>query len=182
MSRGISLRIAHYVYNGKQVRILLLTPLGKVAIYYDNIEVVPTIEKIEDGRFSDVITYHLKYNYISDNIGHTLQCKLQNSSLDGNGESGERLESIAFESSNPLVRLSIGIDGEFLPYIYINEKLQPEWNYDWKYQGLVLKDGLEINIQNTDTSREYVFSVAWMFDYNDDTAYKTWLMADPTYI
>ena len=160
---------------------MLLTPLGKVVIYYDDVEIVPAMEKIENGRFSDVTTYHLKYNYISDNAQHTLQCKLQNPFIEGFAESGERLESIAFESSNPLVRLSIGIDGEFLPHCVDNGKLQPCFDYDYQYEGLVLKNGLEIDIKNTDPSREYVFSVAWLFDYNDETAHKTWLMADPAY-
>lgn len=159
---------------------MLTTPLGVIKVFLDDCEILCTCKKINSTNFPDVITYHLKYNHIFELSFHKLKCVLENPSIIGYRESGERLETVAFDSVDPFVRLSIGIDGEFLPYHLINGNLEPIYDYDYQYKGSILENGLEIELSN-DESKEYIFSIAWMFDYNDDTAHKTWYMADPTY-
>ena len=158
---------------------MLKTPIGDVKIYLDDVEVDFCLKQIFSKTYPNVTTHHLKYKCIHDDKQHTLRCILCNTDLKGYGEGGERLETIAFDSIEPCVRLSIGIDGEFCAYEY-NKNGDLKLCYKAEYDGCHLDNGLELEIKNNNI-RDFVFSVAWMYDYTCETSFQTWCMADPTY-
>ena len=55
-----------------------------------------------------------------------IKCLLNGTNLIGEGESGKRIETLAFDSTDPFVRLSKGVEGEFRIYFYNeNDELVP---------------------------------------------------------
>lgn len=159
----------------------LKTPLGDIKILLDGLEMEFELEQKYSKAFPEVTTYHLKYNYRYEGKSQVLKCILCDTEIQGYSESGERLETVAFDSKDPLVRLSIGIEGEFVGYITNDSgEYIPCYEADVMFDGAVIENGLEIEIKNNDTN-EYIFSVAWMSDYNFENEYKTWFMADPAY-
>lgn len=158
---------------------MLETPIGKIEIYLDDIEVNFKTKQVYNELFTDVTTYHLTYKYNHDNKNHALKCILCDADIEGYSEGGESIETIAFDSLNPCVRLSIGIDGEFFWYeVNGDGKLEACDYFTCKYDGSHLSNGLEIYIKNGNIE-DFIFSVAWMYNYNDENSHHTWYMADP---
>ena len=104
----------------------LKTPLGEIIILLDNKDVEFQVEQIFSKRFPEVTTYHLKYKYTHDEKEHMIKCLLNGTNLIGDCEGGERIETVAFDSTDPFVRLSIGVEGQFRTYFYNeNDELVP---------------------------------------------------------
>ena len=158
---------------------MLKTPLGEVKIYLDDKEIHFIYREIKSQKFPNVTTYHIEYEYVSDNQAHNLKCSLENCEVIGYGESGEDVETICFETDT--VRLSIGTDGEFRYGLTKDGLLEPSYLKENCYDGIILENGLEITIPQNTSSRKYQFRVASALGYTKDTAHHTWLMADPNY-
>ena len=55
-----------------------------------------------------------------------IKCLLNGRNLIGESEGGEWIETVAFDSTDPFVQLSIGVEGEFRTYFYNeNDELVP---------------------------------------------------------
>lgn len=160
---------------------MLETPLGAIRVFLDNEAVDYQLEQVSSNTFPNVTTFNLRYRYVHDGKTHTLKCLLCDTKLKGNGEGGQRLETIAFESVDPPVRLSIGIGGEFLGYVpNENGVLEPCYEEEYQYEGSHLENGLELQVANEDF-QEFIFRVAWMYDFSVENSHHTWLMADPSF-
>ena len=158
---------------------MLITPLSEVKMYLDDEEIQFIYKEIKRQKFLDVTTYHIEYDYVSDNEAHNLKCSLENSEVIGYGKSGEDVETIYFETDT--VRLSIGTDGEFRYGIIKDGLSEPSYLRENCYDGIILENGLEITIPQNVINRKYQFRVAYALGYTKNTAHHTWLMADPNY-
>ena len=147
---------------------ILNTPLGEVAIYFDDELVDFKCMAIQDAWENVEHTYYLEYDYIADNASHKLSIHLDNDSIESGIESGEHFESIAFYGDT--IKMNIGTKGDF--------GCPEEGN--WDYDGTYFNNKIEIQISKDTTSKTFIFGVAWIVNYTDKNEHLPWYAAEPT--
>ncbi len=156
---------------------LVDTPLGEVALYFDDRRVDFAITAVPKNQqlYPDILqAYYMSYDYVADHKAHTLKCMIANADIQGYSDSGENLEATSFYTDT--VKLTIGIEGDFA---YYDAQMKPViTNYD--YYGNTLTNGIEVNLTEFTQDRCFTFGIAWIIDYTDQNEYQTWYAADPT--
>ena len=147
---------------------MLQTPFGAIKVTLDDAPVVCNISTVAPSQqFPNIDeAFLIDWTYDFDGMPHKLACYLDCPSLDGNIESGERLEAISFYIGPG--KLTIGCEGD---------DNHPE-DYDYKIE--YLSNGMAVCITPTTKSRLFRFGVAWLEECNDTTDIQTWFAADPT--
>ncbi|MDO5292729.1 MAG: hypothetical protein Q4F05_08265 [bacterium] len=158
---------------------MLLTPLGKIKILYDNEEIEYKALAIEydksctelDGR------YLIRVSFKPDGHRHIISCRIINYTPNTNDdiESGENLELKSFYKEK--VKLSIGMEGD-TGYFLNGMRLSEYYDYDTEY----LHDGVGYVVLETTTTDEYKFGIAWLNNCTEENDVQTWFGADPTLI
>ncbi|QLY81268.1 hypothetical protein [Clostridium intestinale] len=156
----------------------LITPLGSVAIYKDDLRVKYSAIKLNndprlfpniDGRYKIIVEYE------SDNLPHCIYCVIEDidyREINVSPEAGERLECQSFYQDK--VKLSMGIECD-TDYFDTGERFG---NYD--YDSIYLDKGIGYNILSSTKDHEFVFGIAWINKYTDENDIQTWFGADPT--
>ena len=149
---------------------MLTTPFGNIQITMDGKPVAYTFVPVPNAQsFPDVDgVYLLKFDYLSDGSPHKLCCLLEDASVTGDIESGERFEAISFYCNAG--KITIGCEGWF--------GCPEEHGYD--YDGSYLPDGLEISITAQTVSKPFLFGVAWLTHCTGENDVQTWFAADPS--
>ena len=155
----------------------LITPLGTLKIYDNDIEIEYKVVKLDRDSvvFPDINgRYKIIVEYKNDKFPHLIYCILEgidSSKAEYCNESGERLECKAIYQEN--IKLSIGIECDTC---YLDgERIS---NYD--YDSIYLNNGIGYYILPTTKSQTFIFGVAWIRECNETNKVQTWYGADPT--
>ena len=148
---------------------MLKTPYGNILISFDdkNTDFIPKEIPSDIKLCPDVCgVYLLVFDYISDNVNHSLKCYLETDAK-GDVESGEHLDAISFYINEG--KITIGCESDF--------GMPEEGGYD--FDGTYLDNGLEINIEPSTQSRKFVFAVSWLLHCTEENDVQTWFASDP---
>ena len=151
---------------------MLLTPLGKIAIYFDGnpVEYAQVTAPADPRLYPNVNgAFILKYYYQADEKEHTLRCIVENNKCVAHADTGERLVAVSIYTDT--VKMTIGMEDDFGCLREYNK-------YD--FGGLPLQNGLEVHIDRYTKSHDFVFGVAWISPYTQENEVQTWFAADPT--
>lgn len=149
---------------------MLLTPLGPIKIFINDNEIEYTARKLEtiDRRCPDVNgRYLIEYEYLKECGAQIIKCLIPSINIEGDIESGEGLEAIAFYKDN--IKLTIGAEGEFHEY--------PQ-NID--YSGKYLDNGIQYETFQTTGDRIFKYGVSWIHPCSKENEIQAWFGADPT--
>lgn len=158
----------------------LITPLGSVTIYDNDVEIEYNAIKLDNNiRLLSEINgrYKIVVEYESDNLSHLICCVICDmdcSQTKSYPESGERLECQAFYKDK--IKLSIGIECD-TGYLNTGERIG---SYD--YDSIYLDNGIGYSILPTTKSHKLIFGIAWINECTDENDVQTWFGADPTYL
>lgn len=151
---------------------MLKTPFGNIRIYFDN-KIQKNINIVKGKKncylYPNVeYIYLLTYKYNTDQLKHTLKCVLDNPKEKGFVESGEHLDAISFYINNG--KITIGCKSDFG---------MPE-NGGFDYDGTYLDNGLEIFIDSSTKSQNFIFAISWLIKCTDENDIQTWFASDPS--
>ncbi|MEI5908918.1 hypothetical protein WAK64_17865 [Bacillus spongiae] len=154
---------------------MLETPLSHIKLFVNEKEMDFTPIKLEkldilcpnvNGR------YLIQYEYKAEYINQTIKCCIPKINIEGDVESGERLEAISFYKNNS--KLTIGAEGEFVD-------ADPSYrDHYFSYNGDYLPNGIEYQTNKKTKDRIFQFGVSWIHPCTGDNDIQTWFGADPT--
>lgn len=153
----------------------LLTPLGKIRIYSNEVEIEYKIIKLDNDqlRYPDIDgRYKIEVDYKNDEFPHFIYSVIEGidtSKGKWHSESGENLECYSLYQDN--IKISIGIKCN--TYHLDGERIS---SYD--YDCIYLNNGIGYNIFPNTKSQTIVFVVAWIVGYNIKNDIQTWLGVD----
>jgi len=159
----------------------LQTPLGEIEVYIDGNKIEYNYFKIEnDNNCLDLSgRYLINICFEPDGMEHVISCCIKDYKRTNKDEieTGENLELKSFYKDN--TKLSIGMEGD-TGYSLDLERTSDYYDYDNGY----LDNGVEYRILKNTTERfkNYIFTIAWIDNYNKENEIQTWLGADPTMI
>jgi len=157
---------------------LLVTPLGKIALYIDKKEADYTAASWEKDKMCSGLDgrYLLRIRFVPDGREHTISCRIQDylPSPEDGIESGKRLSLKSFYKNG--AKLSIGAKGES-DYLW-NKIRVSEFDYDTDY----LEDGVCYVVLKTTKTTDYIFGLAWLCNYTEKNEVQTWCGADVSLI
>lgn len=150
---------------------MLKTPFGVIEIKLDGKLVDYKIKPRKNDDFYPGVdgAYLLIYRYKSDYKKHTLQCKLNGEVVDFEADTGDRLEAVSMYLNNG--KITIGTKCEF------GLEDTVEW---YGFDGILSKEGIEINIYEDTEDKDFIFGVSWLLSCNDNNEIQTWFGADQT--
>lgn len=148
---------------------MLSTPLGNIQLFVNNGEVAFTAIKLGDLHFSNSAIkgrYLIEYEYKSEMKEQIIKCCIPTIDVDGDIESGERLEAISFYKDD--VKLTIGVDCEFTDELA-----------EFDFSGEYVSNGIQYETFQTTADRTFRFGVCWIQPCNEENAHQSWFGADP---
>ncbi len=153
------------------VGISLSTPYGNIKLQLDGKDVSFNYRCIDNGKqFSDAdATYRILFDYKSDRKNHILRLILENCSVNGEAETGERLEAASFYVDDG--KITLGCEASFGDYI----------DYGYDFDGCLIKNGIEISLMPTTKSQTFKFGICWLQSCTEENEVQTWFGADPFY-
>lgn len=113
------------------------------------------------------VCLHLSFTGIIQTADSLSQPSLD---IEGDNESGERLEAISFYVKD--IKLTIGAEGEFYGHIY--------QSYGYDYNGDYLSNGIEYKTYKRTKDKMFKFGVCWIQPYTEENDVQTWYGADST--
>lgn len=149
--------------------IALASPFGEIRMQLDGIDQCFDFRCIDPCHlYTDVdAVYRMQYDYVSDGKEHLLRFILVDSPVKGDPETGERLEATSFYVKDG--KITLGCTASFGDYL----------DYDYDFDGSLLKDGIEIFIFPTTKSQTFDFGVSWLLKCTEENDVQTWFGADP---
>lgn len=153
----------------KEAEIMLLTPLGNIKVLVNNEEVEFTASKLGDLHFPSPDLkgrFLIEYDYKNALKNQTIKCCIPSIEVEGEVESGEKLEAISFYKED--IKLTIGVDCEFTDY--------PK---DIDFSGEYLRDGIQYKTFPTTADKKFRFGVCWIQPCTEENDHQTWFGADP---
>ncbi|MBC5638166.1 hypothetical protein H8S33_15325 [Ornithinibacillus sp. BX22] len=151
---------------------MLLTPLGPIKLYVDDEEIeYKAIRYIVDKRCRDANgRYLIEYKYKKEYKAQKIKCCIPSLRIEGDIESGERLEAISFYKE--FTKLTIGVEADFA--------LAEEYGYD--FSGGYVDNGIEYETNSCTEDRTFKFGISWIQPYTEENDHQTWYAADPAYM
>ncbi|WP_407272465.1 hypothetical protein [Radiobacillus sp. PE A8.2] len=149
---------------------MLLTPIGPIKLFVNNDEINFKATKVSlDKRCSDVNgRYLIEYKFSNNSKVQKIRCCLPSIDIEGDIESGERFETIAFYKNS--TKLTIGAEASF--------GLETEYGYD--YTGNYLSNGIQCETNSSTKNQIFHFGASWIQPFTEDNDHQTWYGADPT--
>ncbi len=148
---------------------MLLMPFGNIKLYVNNEEKEFTAIKLDNLYFLGSYIkgrFLIQYEYKNEYKNQEIKCCIPSIDVEGEVESGERLEAISFYKND--IKLTIGADCEFTDFPdYID------------FSGDYLSNGIQyVTFQKT-ADRKFSFGVCWIQPYTEENDTQTWFGADP---
>lgn len=149
---------------------LVDTPFGTVKALWDGKEIIFESACIAPNErwFPNVDQAHrITIDFEPDGKEHILKFVLTDCGVKGEPETGERLEAISFYPGKG--KITLGCYASFGDYK----------DYDFDFDGILNKDGIEISIFPTTTAKQFFFGVSWVNRRTEENDVQTWFGADP---
>ena len=148
---------------------MVSTPLGAVKLFVNDEEVEFTATKLNhsDPKYSEVSgRFLIPYDFKKDVKNQKIACCIPGLDVEGEIESGEKLEAISFYKHN--VKLTIGVEAEFTDHPnYID------------YSGDYLDNGVQYRTTKSTKDQRFKFGICWIQPFTDENEVQTWFGADP---
>lgn len=146
------------------------TPFGEIKVLLDGAPMVFQNICIDpDERYFPNVdqTHRIAIDIEPDGKKHTLEFVLTDCEVEGEPETGERLEAVSFYPGNG--KITLGCYASFGDYK----------DYDFDFDGILKKDGIEISIFPTTATKQFFFGVSWVTRCTKEKDIQTWFGADP---
>lgn len=146
------------------------TPFGKIKALFDGQPMAFSKICVDpDKRYFPHVdkVYRIIINIEPDGKEHTLEFLLVDCEVEGEPETGERLEAVSFYLGRG--KITLGCYASFGDYK----------DYDFDFGGDLKKNGIEISIFPTTATKQFFFGVSWVKRCTKENDVQTWFGADP---